>query len=266
MPLSGPTLHAFMWQRGHFTDLGTLGGPNSYAEAINGNGQVVGQSDTDQTYMWVRGGRTYIWHVRQAFLWEHGVMTDLGTLGCIRDECPRNDFSSAREINNRGQIVGSTSNASNGTITGFRWQRGTMMALPGVWPWDSTNARAINHCGQILGTAYSATNAVLWWRGTVPQPLNCPGLGQPVDISDLGVILGYNEDPLNFNVFGPTLCANGQVITLPPVGPQSIHNAASRMNVLGAAVGSAILAEGAYHFWTVGATHAALWRPSLTHK
>ena len=44
-------------------DLGTLGGTDGFAEAVNERGQVVGGSEG------------------HAFLWEAGTMTDLGTLG-----------------------------------------------------------------------------------------------------------------------------------------------------------------------------------------
>lgn len=49
-------------------DLGTLGGRNGFARAINAAGQIVGEAETV-------AGFTH------AFLWSHGVMTDLGTLG-----------------------------------------------------------------------------------------------------------------------------------------------------------------------------------------
>ena len=63
-------------------DLGTLGGPVSWAIAVNDKGQVLGASDT-------KSGKTH------AFLWQDGEMRDLGSL-----------VVSSAEINNRSQILG----------------------------------------------------------------------------------------------------------------------------------------------------------------
>jgi probable HAF family extracellular repeat protein len=61
--------HAFLWQRGRLTYLGTLGGHDSGASLINTSGQIAGTSLT------ARPARLH------AFLWRGGKMTDLGTLG-----------------------------------------------------------------------------------------------------------------------------------------------------------------------------------------
>src|SRR5438445_13676663 len=63
------TWHAFLWQDGGMTDLGTLGGRQVSAVALNDVGQIVGASTlADNT-------------TRHPFLWQNGVMRDLGTLG-----------------------------------------------------------------------------------------------------------------------------------------------------------------------------------------
>ncbi len=75
------------------TDLGVLGGSNSWGRDINNNSEVVGESDFDAA-----SGA----HYTHAFFWHDGTMTDLGTL---RDD-PHDGFSAASAINNAGVIVG----------------------------------------------------------------------------------------------------------------------------------------------------------------
>jgi probable HAF family extracellular repeat protein len=58
-------------------DLGTLGGTCGLAAVVNNRGQVVGQSD-------LVGDLT-----AHPFLWDQGVLTDLGTLGgTLVHSCP----------------------------------------------------------------------------------------------------------------------------------------------------------------------------------
>jgi probable HAF family extracellular repeat protein len=74
---------------GIMTSLGTLGGPNSSAYGLNDAGQVVSAADTG-------------FGNQHAFLTQGGVMQDLGTLPAFPDG------SWANDINNAGQVVGSS--------------------------------------------------------------------------------------------------------------------------------------------------------------
>ena len=73
------------------TDLGTLGGMNSYANAINSNGETVG-------YSWKTGVLG-----DYAFLYNDGLMTDLNTL---IDPTSGWTLESAQAINDNGWIAG----------------------------------------------------------------------------------------------------------------------------------------------------------------
>jgi probable HAF family extracellular repeat protein len=85
------TIHAFLWNGTDMQDLGTLGGQDSFALALNDTDQVVGYAET-------AGGEDH------AFVWKAGVMFDLN-----EPIPPGEDWTllSAQDINNRGQIVGS---------------------------------------------------------------------------------------------------------------------------------------------------------------
>jgi probable HAF family extracellular repeat protein len=98
-------VRAFLFEDATMTDLGTLGGMFASAQGINVRREIVGfstlGSDGDQTH--------------RAFLHANGKMTDLNSL------IPPNSgwiLSEARDINDRGQIVGS--GRLNGEHRAFR--------------------------------------------------------------------------------------------------------------------------------------------------
>jgi probable HAF family extracellular repeat protein len=81
-------IHAFIYQGGTMTDLGTLNGASgdSLAYGINDKGQIVGASTAADGSM-------------HAFIYQEGEMYDLGVL-------EGGSSSSARGINDLGQVVG----------------------------------------------------------------------------------------------------------------------------------------------------------------
>lgn len=149
---NGNWTHATLWDGQERTDLGTLGGRSATAQAINNAGQVVGEAQT------ASGDR-------RAFLWEDGVMTDLGTLPDTHTAWPSNLWSQANAINASGQIVGYSHDALG--MRAFLWEDGVMTHLEGLHV-----AHAINDAGQIVGAG--PYTAFLWERG-VATDWRCSG-------------------------------------------------------------------------------------------
>ena len=127
---------AFLYTDGQLIDIGDLGGPESFASAINERGDVVGWSiflsDTES----------------HAFLYRNGEMIDLGTLLGLNAE---GDESQARDINDRGDVVGdSTSTEIFGPDHAFLYQNGEMIDL-GTLGGSFSSATLINNRGDIAG-------------------------------------------------------------------------------------------------------------------
>jgi len=171
--------HAFLWENGAMTDLGTLGGSLSVANAINGKGQVVGESTT-------ASGE------KHAFLWDHGVMKDLGIPG---------ETSSAHGINSHGDIVGAISgkNLRGGAVL---WKNGERQSLGDLGPSGSgSTAIAINDNREVVGVSSGlASNsggvvrAVIWQSGVIRDVGTLGGLHSTANaINFVHQVVGWAE-------------------------------------------------------------------------
>ena len=108
----GEVTRAYLWQlnaskKGTYLGLGTLGGPNSRAVAINNQGVIIGNSCTNTTYQ--EGGMEVT--VQHAFLWRNGTIYDLGAHSPPNYDYVFNPdffFSEAIAINDNGVVTGNS--------------------------------------------------------------------------------------------------------------------------------------------------------------
>jgi probable HAF family extracellular repeat protein len=224
-PFTGlPELRGILWRNEERIDLGTLGGNASSANAINDRGQAVGGALTATPDPFANvpqasckfltttqdgcSGSTFAYNAlfsnstteTHAFLWQDGVMLDLGTLG--------GPDSNALINNNQGQVAGWSyssfdANAPTGvpTVDPFIWspEDGKMVNLGGL---GGTFGAPLfmNSQGQVIGVSNlpgdQTFHPFLWNRGTL-QDLGTLGgyTGIAFWVNDAGVVVGYADLP-----------------------------------------------------------------------
>jgi len=171
----GTQMHAFLWADGVKQDLGTLGGPDSVGMYVNEAGQVAGFSYT--SYTPDPGSGVPPTH---PFLWENGVMHDLGTTGGAQ-------VWDLDGLNAHGQVIGAIGSADQATSSPFLWDGKKLIDI-GTFGGPHGNANWLNEAGEVVGHAQYSTL--------------CPGVGQgPIDhaylwnagaMTDLGTVPGIN--------------------------------------------------------------------------
>jgi probable HAF family extracellular repeat protein len=167
--------NAFSCTNGVVSDLGTLGGQNSGAAAINNSGVIV-------------GGAQPIQGNRHAFIYSNGVMTDLGTLGGATSE--------ATAISDTGIVAGNSMISGNSLQEhAFNYSNGIMTdlgTLPGYT--DTSIATGVNNSGTIVGRSASSlgvTHAFIYSNGVMADLGTLGGNSSVADgINNAGEVVG----------------------------------------------------------------------------
>ena len=153
---------------------------------------------------------------RAPFLWENGVMREL-TSG------PDLLLLDARDINDRGQIVGSGADVATFASVALLWEDGQPTRLP-TPPGDvHCAAEAINDRGDVVGSCATPDgdairwHGVLWRDGEVIDLGSLPGAGEtvPLAINNRGVVLGGFRTPEGLHA-GNFVWADGVLTRLDP--------------------------------------------------
>jgi probable HAF family extracellular repeat protein len=165
---NGNITHAFLWQNGSLTDLGSLPGANNSGAAwISANGMIAGLSENGQIDPSVKDLPEI-----SAVMWRHDNITNLGSL-------PGGGYQSAAvSVNNRGEVVGVATNLVPDSNSLMQYNPNLWSGVPYgyqlrafIWDQESgmqdlgtlgtgTDAQAIriNERGQVIGDSYLSSD------------------------------------------------------------------------------------------------------------
>ena len=153
-PTGGPQKLEFKpaaWQNGNVRELPTYGGdPDGNVHAINDSGQAAGGSGVCAAFnpIWLTNLQPL-----HALLWESGKVIDLGNLGGTG----HGDGIMALNLNNDGQVIGSSDLQGDASFHAFLWTHATGMQDLGTIQGDVDSAAiGINDNGQIVGVSLDA--------------------------------------------------------------------------------------------------------------
>lgn len=192
------------WQNGKIQELATVGGdPDGYAVAINDSGQIAGGSGTCAPF---NQGMLNSLRPLHALLWQNGAVTDLGNLGGSGHGLG----NLALNINNTGQVVGTSDLPGDQASHAFLWTKGNGMQDLGTLPGDvSSVGFGVDDNGTVSGLSIDATGnirAFLWQNGAM---------------NDLNSLIP--ADSALFLLLACSINARGQIVGLAVDGAGELH-------------------------------------------
>jgi probable HAF family extracellular repeat protein len=206
------------------TDLGTLGGSQCLAYAINDPGQIVGDS----------------WHQGDAaggpFLYTKAAMIDLDAVYGIG---PGYYGSMAEDINNLGQIVGNSS--AGHAVVLWKGETTDLGTFGGAY----SSALGINNLGQVVGyyaAPYGYHHAFSYSNGVITElgPFGVEAISVAYAVNDFGMIVGIAADSYK-EPSHAFLYSNGIMTDISPFGNSESY--ARDINNHGQVVGEFLTAD-----------------------
>jgi len=190
---NGYQVRAFLWQNGLMQDLQTLGGPDAFAFLVNESGQITGQSYTNSTPNSATDACGANVPTVEPFLWEHGFMVPLGTLG--------GTCGFPLGMNDRGQVVGQSDLAGDLAFHPFLWTKSLGMQDLGTLGGETGLPNWISDAGDIVGKADlpgplpQNHDAVLWRQSKITDLGTLPGdaCSNAYYVNSRGQVVGTSE-------------------------------------------------------------------------
>jgi probable HAF family extracellular repeat protein len=185
--LPSPTAwQAFGWSKGKLHNLGTLGGPDSFAFFIDDLDEINGVSFTSDIPNAGSGIPTV-----EPFIWKNGSMRSLGTLG--------GTFGYVSNITNHSEIVGFSNLVGDAVAHAYDWKPRQGMKDLGALGGTFSSASWVNETGEIVGgstTDDGLFHAVRWRDGHIEDLGTVAGLSCSVaaQINVGGEIAGESFD------------------------------------------------------------------------
>jgi len=217
------------------TDLGTLGGANSFAYSINDSGMVAGGANT-------AGQNDFV--AQTAFLWYGGKPIGLGTLG--GSECPDcSSEGSAVSANGSVALLSETAaadpngedfcefnvnrpNRTNHQCLAAVWRNGSLTALPTLPGGNNAEAFFVNKRGQAVGVSEigkpdtcATPNQVRRFEGVRWAPDGTPTALAPLQGDTVSFAFTNNDVGQAVGFSG--LCSNVILPPFVPGGPSAPH-------------------------------------------
>jgi probable HAF family extracellular repeat protein len=235
----GTQTRAFAWQHGTMRDLGTLGGPDAVAFITNDAGDITGVSYTNSTPNSTTGIPTL-----DPFLWRHGHMQDLGTLG--------GTTGFATWMNEHGEVVGGSNLPGDQTQHPYLWNGKTMIDL-GTLGGDNGQANWINNAGDVVGSAdlpSGSHDGFFWARDQIRDlpPVGAAACSNAFHVNDVDAVVG-NATDCHGTALAAVLWQNGVGTDLNAlVAPSNLHlTEADSINDRGEIEGLGRLPNGDQH-------------------